>query len=570
MARTRQSRMPVEGSWRMVEEGENDSFDTSVVHDPYDDDFVLSSGQSQLSASSQGIGSQDSIRDFANKADEDQVILRAPFQPSLVSTRNPSADKERTPVPEFFMPPVDVDSPRRSSGRSSRTIRPATNDMSSQVRRRDYRQRSFDESPRRRDPAFVRKQSSGLGSSSHPTPSQRFAASAPSVLFESAAWTLSILGMALRYAKYPLAGLMAVYLIIGVFMLGKTMVTESISASMSPICRIPGVSFIDLPFCPDVAGSKNGSEPIEFDDLVTAQDQFEKVLEEAASGVSLPMELKRSEASVRDLRTVIRFSDLPGREELVYEFDGYIDTIRVISADLQTFNTHVGSSVDSVISINRWTSRYLDTIASNREANDNLLSRGIEWIFSPFQPAVFDERVLLEKYIEHTALVSEKIANLIVEAQAALRLLNQAENHLDLIKEHCVRNEQVVVDQKNDVFWSIWTLLGANNSRLRNLKTQISLLRQVEGQRLSAVKRLNVLIHDLTTIQSQLSDLRDRVATPELLADGSTIPLSVHIETINAGVERLEAARSRIRAEENDRLQQALKRAREEDRLIDG
>ena len=84
--------------------------------------------------------------------------------------------------------------------------------------------------------------------------------------------------------------------------------------------------------------------------------------------------------------------------------------------------------------------------------------------------------------------------------------------------------------------------------------------------------------------QNSTKDLRgDKIILPQsaleqLLAASSAgrsnhpahIPLSVHIETINAGVERLETARSRIRAEENERLQQALVRARGETRMIEG
>ncbi len=145
MARTRRSNIPVDGSWRMVEEGENDSFDTTLVQDAFEDNFIMSSGQSQLTSSSQDLASQESIRDFADRADEDQIILRAPFQPSLASTRHASIDKERTPIPEFFMPTLAVStSPRRSSAHSSSTIRPLANG-SPQVRRRALRRESTDD-----------------------------------------------------------------------------------------------------------------------------------------------------------------------------------------------------------------------------------------------------------------------------------------------------------------------------------------------------------------------------------------------------------------------------------------
>lgn len=549
----------------MVEGGENDSFDTAIVQDPFEDDPFLYNSQSQRSTqpmSSQGlsVGSQDSIRDFADRADDEEVILRAPFQPSLSSTRSTrhmSMDKDRTPVPEFFMPTIEV-------GSQDNDYYSPTADARRLLKRRGLRQANTGPVPRNlkheQNPQFPRA-----------SLAQRFASSAPEFLFDSAAWFLGTFRMALRYAQWPLAIMFAIYLTIGACMMAKDTIVNSLSTPFAPLCRIPGVSLINLPFCPDRStGSGDGSSVVEFDELMSVQSQFEKVLEDSAQGVSLPMDMKRSEASVRDLRTMVKYSELPSRDELVHEFDIYIDSIRMSANDLTMFNTHVGSAVDSVISINRWTSRFIDSIASNREANDNMLSRVSTWVFSPFQVSVFDERALLDKYIEHTSLVSDKISNLILEAQAILRQLGQAEGSLELIHEHAVRTGNAVKEEKAEVFWDIWTLLGANNRRLHNLKSQLRLLEQVEVQRTSAAARLTNLLHDLYDIQTKLSDLRERVAAPELVADSASIPLSVHIETINAGVERLETARSRIRAEENERLQQALQRSREDDRLIDG
>lgn len=566
----RQADLPVESSWRIVEGGENDSFDTSIVNDPYDeDDIAFQTQPSQISSQGLSLNSQDSIRDFANDADEEQVILRAPFQPSLASTRHTSMDKDHTPIPEFFMPRLDVESPRRSA-RASRTTQPEYDDRT-YMRRRINRQPSDASGPTyQRRPAPDRRSQHGNRETNSLW--DRFAASSPAFLFDTVAWCLSVLGMALRIAKYPLAICLALYILLGAGMMARNMVTSSITTSLSPLCRIPGASMLELPFCPDLppVPGTGGKAQVEFDELMNVQSDFEKVLEDSARGVSLPMEMKRAEASVRDLRTLVKYSDIPARDELVYEFDGYIDNVRIIATDLQTFNTHVGGAVDSVISINRWTSRYIDSIAAEQQANDNMVARWSGWLFSPFQPQVFDERMLLEKYVEHTSLVSEKIANLIVEAQAALHRLSQAENNLQLINEHVVRSGNEVKAKKDEVFWTLWTLVGANNRRLTNLKAQLGLLKQVEVQRTSAVKQLIGLVHDLGDIQTKLSDLRDRVVAPELLADQTSIPLSVHIETINAGVERLESARSRIRAEENDRIQEALSRARDDNRLIDG
>jgi hypothetical protein len=301
---------------------------------------------------------------------------------------------------------------------------------------------------------------------------------------------------------------------------------------------------------------------------MNVQERFEEVLEKSAQGVSLPMEMKRSEASVRDLRTMVRYSNLQSKEELVLESDGFIDAAKTASNDLQRFNTHVGSAVDSVISINRWTSRYLDGLAAERQGQ-GWLERWAGWAFAPFQPAVFSERMLLDKYVEHTALVSDKIGDLIVEAQAVLRTLSKAEDHLGIIYDFVTRTQKSVQTRKDEIFWTLWTLVGANTRHLHNLNSQLSLLRQVDGQRAGAVQQVSELIVELEKIQAGLGDLRDRVAEPELVRGKIEVPLSVHIETIDKGVERLEMARSRIRAIENERIREVLARGKGEERLID-
>lgn len=600
--------LPVDGSWRMVE-GEHDSFDTTILpsmDDEGDDILVpLSSGQpssgfpSQLSSQgnmslASGSGSQDSIRDFVKHQDDDQVILREPFRPSMVSPSSSRIQRGyRTPDPQFKMPLVDIGGSRRSSGNSghsSRTIRPlgmgtsydgeeetylrrrGITSTGSPAKKRTRRQRSsFQEDPNQRS------ESSALSKFS-----SNIAALLPSALLNILVWAGEIILIALNFAKYPLGLLLAAYLVFGGAIIVQNMATRSIYSAISPICRLPGTSYLNLPFCPPSGANDFGrfntttGQAVEFDDLMGVQSKFEQVLERSADGVSLPFEMKRSEAAVRDLRTLVRHSDIQARHELVLEFDGYIETARSAASDLQKFNSHVGSAVDAVISINRWTSRYIDSLSPESEAPPSMLAEWTRWFFYPFQPAdqPFSERIILDKYIEHTGLVSERIASLILEAQAVLRLLTKAEDHLGIIYDITSRTSASVSSRREEILWNIWTLVGANSRRLQNLAQQLSLLRQVDSQRSTAVDQVSALILELEGIQANLGDLRDRVAEPQLVSESGTvhIPLSVHIETIDRGVERLQAARRRIRAAEDDRVRDVMARGglkSDEDRLID-
>ncbi|KAG6004921.1 hypothetical protein E4U54_000450 [Claviceps lovelessii] len=594
-----------EGSWRMVE-GEHESFDTTILPPSTADDaddaedakarlVPLSSGQpssglpSQVSAQGNMAMSQDSIRDFVKHQDDDQVILREPFRPSVVSSvSSPGQETDiRTPEPQFKMPLMEVDGSRRI-GDSSRAMRPLDMSMSTSfedeyegrlVRRREPESpanRAYRRIRRKRislheayPDSRRREEGGGHASRKWAALGGRVAAPLPSALLKILVWAGEIVFIALQFAKYPLGLLMALYLVFGSGIIVQNMATRSVYSAISPICRLPGLSLLHLPFCPprDMGDfgdpTTNAGRSVEFDDLMGVQSKFEQVLEHSAEGVSLPLEMKRSELAVRDLRSLVRHSNIQARHELVLEFDGYIDTARQAATDLQKFNTHVGSAVDAVISINRWTSRYIDSLApESEEPGSSLLVEWTQWIFSPFQPAdqqIFSERIILDKYIEHTSLVSQRISSLILEAQAVLRLLTKAEDHLELIYDITSRTSASVSSRRGEILWSVWTLVGANSGRLQSLSKQLSLLQQVDAQRSTAVKQVSALILELESIQASLGDLRDRVVEPQLSSVSSThIPLSVHIETIDRGVERLQAARKRIRAAEDDRVRNTV------------
>ncbi|KAM5355363.1 hypothetical protein ACJ41O_002009 [Fusarium nematophilum] len=603
MTSSRRRELRPEDSWRVVE-GENDSFDTNILPSLADSSPPISSGGLPSQPFSQGtisFGSQDSIRDFGADPDDEQVILREPFRPSL-SRASLSANGERvyrTPDPVFHMPRVDVASEGTGSGRSERTIRGLGIGYGGDegVRRRGDVAAGSPSKHRRRRYSDTDDEYHRYRRHRRPEPPQtigsQLARSIPAALYNTIAWFFGVVALAFRYAQRPFAILLAIYLCFGGLIIAQNMATRSIAASLSPLCRLPGVSLLNLPFCPsldtivppDARGA--GPAPVEFDDLMTVQSQFEHVLEKSADGVSLPFEMKRSETAIRDLRSLVRHSDLQSRDELLLEFDGYIETARQTASDLQKFNTHVGSAVDAVISINRWTSRYLDTLAPEAEdpsspspvsSSSASVAGWASWLFHPFHPTsdhMFNERILLDKYIEHTALVSDRIATLILEAQAVLRLLIKAEDHLALIYDISSRSSADTASRREHVLWNLWTLVGANSNQLSSLSRQLSLLRQVDSQRSSAVAQVSALIIELESIQAGLGDLRDRVAQPELMRNGvggsRPIPLSVHIETIDRGVERLEDARRRIRAAENDRVKDALARGGVRDeRLIDG
>ncbi|EKD18531.1 hypothetical protein MBM_03524 [Drepanopeziza brunnea f. sp. 'multigermtubi' MB_m1] len=383
-------------------------------------------------------------------------------------------------------------------------------------------------------------------------------------------WLLDVFTGALKVLKKPLSYFLAIWLLFGILITVRNLVTNSIYASMSPLCRIPGSSFLNLPFCPvHLTDSSHGATP-EFNDLMSVQAKFEEVLEESAGGVSLPLDMKRGEASIRDLRQLVRYSQLQSKNELVLEFDGFIETSRIASYDLQKFNSHVGRAVDGVIATTRWTTRVLDGIQERDGSRGSISAFVNEKLLAPFQPVKFTERILLDQYVQHTRIVEEEINNLIAEAQAVLMVLTNLEDRLDVIHGIAIRDNVHTKALKEEILSELWTMVGGNRGKINKMDRKLDLLKQVGIYRKTAYAHVSGTIIRLQAMGAGLEDLRERVGSPELLRDRIDIPLEVHLESIMKGVERLEESRLKARKLEDKHIRRTLERGRLEGTMIDG
>lgn len=347
--------------------------------------------------------------------------------------------------------------------------------------------------------------------------------------------------------------LLAMWLVVGAFMLATNFVNNTVSSALTPLCRIPGSSLLNLPFCP----SNNVPElsgPAEFDKLVDAQAQFEEVLAASATGAFLPLEMKSSEAGIRDLKHVVEYSHLPSRQELVFEFTGFIETARQASNDLSRFNSRIGHAVDKILSTNRWTLQVIDDVAS-QDAARGTLSKWVSTnlnVFAPFQPVSLTRNALLDQYLHHTFAVEDQISNLIIEAQALLGILDNLDSRLDVIASIATRDGVKVENGKDELLAQLWTKLGGHRNTVDKMNKQLTLLDNVGNYRSMAWAHVNGAIIKLMAIRDNLEDLRERVAMPETVGD--VVPLEIHIQNINLGIERLEQQRDSSRKLDAERL----------------
>lgn len=377
-------------------------------------------------------------------------------------------------------------------------------------------------------------------------------------------YCFDVLRIAMGALKTPVSIFLAMYLFVGLLILLRNLFTTSIYSALSPICRIPGASLLNSPICQSRLSSQQyqdleGAEPpVEFEQLINVQSQFESILEESADGASLPLNMKRSETSLRDLRTLIRYSSLPSKNELVFEFNGFIETASIASSDLQKFNSHVGRAVDNVLATARWTKRVLDGVAAEHDSRGVFNAFFNDKLLGPFQPLRFSEATVLQQYIEHTRAVGGEINRLIDEAQSLLGVLRNLDDRLDVIHGVAVRDDLHAQNSKEEVMSHLWTMLGGNRKALGKLNSHIKLLNHVNGYRHAAIAHVAGTMLKLQGMGAELEELRERVGTVELVGEKRGVPLSVHIESIELGVERLEKRKIWARGVENEQMRKAL------------
>ena len=379
-----------------------------------------------------------------------------------------------------------------------------------------------------------------------------------------AEWLLDILGGTFKALKKPISWMLAIYAFAGLLILVQNLLTNSVYSALSPICRLPGSSFLRLPMCEPNSPQRRKEDAgavVEFDQLMTVQSRFDDVLQQSAAGVSLPLDMKRCETSIRDLRQVVRFSHLSSRNELLLEFDGFIETARIASYDLQKFNSHVGRGVDNVLATARWTQRVLDDITAKQSSRGIIPAFINDKILAPFQPLQLPESKVLDQYIQHTRIVSQEIERLITEAQALLGVLQNLEDRLEVIHGITYRDNMHAQVSKDEILSQLWTLLGGNRAALGEYDKELSLLRQVSEYRKIAWAHVSGTILKLQAMGTELEELRERVGSAKLLRQHADIPLAVHLESIRLGVERLEQGRKGARELEKKQLDSVLDRS---------
>ncbi|KAL3425059.1 hypothetical protein PVAG01_04340 [Phlyctema vagabunda] len=486
--------------------------------------------------------------------------------PRRRSSRKPRRPSNRSSEPEFVMPTLEGSWGDMSS--ESR-VRMSKNDPSPR-QRKSLRQEEGDPIAQAGTTSRGRRSTNQTSKKSVSEPKSSILQDIMESTFQQAGVVLSaiftIFGKALRILQTPLAYMVAVGLLLSFGILVRNIITSSVYASLSTVCVVPGSAYV-LPFCSGYqASSGRGYDvPIEFEKAMKVQSNFEDVLVVTAGNVGLPLEMKRGEASIRDLRQLVKYSQLQAKDELGFEFDGFVKTASIASADLQRFNSRVGRAVDGVISITKWTTRVLDDIQTS-DLNRGLLNGYLyDTILAPFQSVTFTETRMTEQYIKHSEAVEKELATLIEHAERLVGTLHNLEDRLDAIGDIGRRDSERTGAKRREILLELWTMLGGNRRKLSNMERQLGLLQQVTVYQDKAMGYVMGTLVRLQAMSQEMAILREEVGSPRVLSEAGDsndrpikIPLAVHISNIESAVARLDASRQNSRKLEGEQLKSVM------------
>ncbi len=145
------------------------------------------------------------------------------------------------------------------------------------------------------------------------------------------------------------------------------------------------------------------------------------------------------------------------------------------------------------------------------------------------------------------SVLSTQISRVMFEAAHVNARLDALEEKLSLIRSLSEHEMTVTTTALGEVLSELWTFVGGNRARLSVIGRQVDILRNVDWYRGLSVAHVVATTETLVTVEAQLSELRDKLATPDLA--GNVIPIEVHIASIERTARRLQEDRLKIRVD---------------------
>ncbi|OBZ62674.1 hypothetical protein A0H81_15035 [Grifola frondosa] len=362
--------------------------------------------------------------------------------------------------------------------------------------------------------------------------------------WHAARYTLDVLSTALRLLRRPLAVLIFLWLLGVLF----ARLSHTFRTVFAPFCIVPGISRTSMCIVAPPPDAARRPRWADYPRLVDVQSTtFEQLLDEAAGGSGLSLEIKKAEMATTDLVTLVRVSDLRSRDVLASALVDFVEEARRTGRGLQKLTAKINGAVDSIMAVNDYALRTIEA------ANAKSSALSIIWPFGVSPPA---KEVVVATFNDAMGMLAAQMERIILEAELSLARLERLEQLLTVLHELVAREDASLVSAKSELLSELWTLLGGNRRTLRRYQNHLQLLRDLGAYRARALAHVAAALQTLRSMSEDMEDLRERVAAPELVAQ--RIPVEVHMRSIRSGMERLREGRLRAKEKEEFLVRRVL------------
>ncbi|TDL25382.1 hypothetical protein BD410DRAFT_637531 [Rickenella mellea] len=373
----------------------------------------------------------------------------------------------------------------------------------------------------------------------------------------TAFYSFDVLSTSISWLKKPLSTFIVLWLI--------AMILNSLSATFkaafAPLCIIPGISRSPLcqfpqPLPPSVLPQESPrAQHADFPQLVTVQSQtFEHLLDDSVGSSGLALEIKRAQMATSDLVTLVKVSHLTSRDILANALSVFVEDAKRTGRGLQKLSSKVGGAVDGILAVNDYALHSIEAAASRDNSENSLISYIFPFSFS--RKRTTSTEVMTESFEKALSVLSTNLARLIIEAEVSLNNLDKLELQLQTIHEIVAREDASLLTKREELLAELWTLLGGNRDKMRGFDAHLGLLKDVGTYRTRALAHVAAALQTLQALSTDMEDLRERAAKPELA--GGEIPLEVHVKSIRSGLERLAKGRERAQKREQEAYERIL------------
>ncbi|KAG0709458.1 hypothetical protein DFH29DRAFT_231359 [Suillus ampliporus] len=348
------------------------------------------------------------------------------------------------------------------------------------------------------------------------------------VAHHSSVYILSVLLQTMRLMHTPLSAIL--FLCMLSFMM--TRLSGVLSTSFAPICHLPLVSESALCALLD-PNALHIPKWADFPQLMQVQSSsFEQLLDVSFGGSGLSLEIQKVELATTELAKLVQHSHLKSYDVVAAKF---IKDAKKTARRLTRLSSKIGGAIDNLITVNRYAMRTIENAVKNAPPPYSLTA------LIPFRTGPTTQEVVVGAFSRAMDTFSLAIQRLIREVEVSLHNLDILEEDLSAVSEAASHKDSVPATNMKAFFDSI-----VDDTK------RFTLLQDLHSYRKQAQTHVAAALETLHSMREDMEDLRERVAVSELV-DGH-IPLQVHIESIQTGLQRLQEGRVRVKEREEEVL----------------